>query len=168
MKIKRKPDVIIGQPGVPYMLRWFIIPRNKYFNIYLHKFLHDDEDRALHDHPWVSLSIILRGKYIEHMPGGKIKIRRRGHFVLRRATHAHRVELFKDTVIGFSGTQAIEGTDTRAMKIYEKGKMPRRVWTLFITGPKIRDWGFHCPQGWRRWQDFVNPNNHGEIGKGCE
>ena len=37
----RKPDFVIGGHDDPYMLRWWIIPRNRFFNIYLHKFLHD-------------------------------------------------------------------------------------------------------------------------------
>jgi hypothetical protein len=49
------------------MRRWWVIPRNKFFNIYLHHFLHSDDDRALHDHPWWNVSILLRsGSYVEH------------------------------------------------------------------------------------------------------
>lgn len=151
----RKPDVVIGREGKPYMLRWHIIPRNKYFNIYLHKFLGDDEDRALHDHPWPSLSIILRGKYIEHTPGGKVRIFKRGAFIYRPANYTHRIELFKKNIHLDIGN-------------WYSQRIPRRVWTLFITGRKVREWGFHCPQGWRHWRDFVNPNNHGEVGRGCD
>lgn len=152
----RKPDFYVGGEDNPYMMRWWIIPRNKWFNIYLHKFMRDDEDRALHDHPWKSLSIILKGSYIEHTPNrflnrctGNIqwlednkRIFKRFSFIYRNAGYAHRIELFKD-------------------------ETPRPVWTLFITGPKVREWGFHCPKGWRHWKDFVNPDNHGEVGPGC-
>ena len=34
------------------------------------------------------------------------------------------------------------------------------AWTLFVTGPKYREWGFHCPDGWRLWTDY-------EAAKGC-
>ena len=30
------------------------------------------------------------------------------------------------------------------------------VWTLFITGPRIRQWGFLCPKGWIYWRDFTD------------
>jgi hypothetical protein len=124
-----------------------VIPRNRLFNIYLHKFLRDDDDRALHDHPWISLSIVLRGGYIEHMPGA-IKRRKAGQVVFRRATHAHRVELLRD---GFCLAEEV---------------VP--AWTLFITGPKVREWGFHCPQGWRHWKDFTAPGDSSRVGRGCE
>lgn len=155
---KREPDFIIGEKENPYLLRWWIIPRNRWFNIYLHKFLRSDDDRALHDHPWASCSIILKGGYFEIMPHSRLvtaifgetfdsfqKIwREPGSIHFRRATAAHRVEL-------------AEGAP---------------AWTLFITGPKIREWGFHCPKGWRHWRDFcgvpVGEAKGGEVGPGCE
>lgn len=57
----RAPDFVIGRTGDPYMERWWLIPRNRFFNIYLHRFWRSDDDRALHDHPWVNLSILLKG-----------------------------------------------------------------------------------------------------------
>lgn len=139
----REPDFYIGGKENPYLLRWWVIPRNRFFNVYLHKFLRDDDDRALHDHPWNSLSIILKGSYIEHT-ATEIEIRQAGCFVFRRATHTHRIELFND-----------------------RGK-PLPAWTLFITGPRIREWGFHCPQGWRHWREFTSEVDSGNVGKGCE
>jgi hypothetical protein len=136
----RAPDFVIkGAGDEVYLRRWWVIPRNRLFNVYLHQFLHDDDDRALHDHPWLfNLSIMLRGAYIEHTFDGP-KARRRGGFYFRWGRSPHRVVL------------------------------PRGpVWTLFITGPVVRDWGFYCPQGWRHWRDFTRRDDPGAIGKGCE
>jgi hypothetical protein len=69
------------------MERWHIIPRNRLFNIYLHHFLKSDYDRALHDHPWASLSIILKGEYTEHTPKAKPKVYRAGNIKLRNAKY---------------------------------------------------------------------------------
>jgi hypothetical protein len=139
---RRPPDFVIGTPADPYLKRWWLIPRNRFFNIYLHQFLRSDDDRALHDHPWWNISFILKGEYTEHtIPAGGINIRKiykAGDLKLRRAVAAHRVELHAG-----------------------------ECWSLFITGPVIRSWGFHCPAGWRRWQDFV-AENPGEIGRGCD
>lgn len=150
----RAPDFIIGGAERPYMLRWWVIPRNRWFNIYLHKILRDDDDRALHDHPWWNISILLRGAYREVMPDLRVrwtpytriadlpkvtKLRRAGSVVFRRATASHRLEV-------------AEGP----------------VWSLFITGPVIRRWGFHCPKGWRYWRDFVATDDAGSVGRGCE
>lgn len=136
----RPPDFVIGpEVETPYLQRWWIIPRNLIFNIYLHRFLHSDEDRALHDHPWVNCSIIIDGEYIEHSMDGVATPHKAGDVKFRRAVAAHRLEL-----VGFE------------------------CWTIFITGPVIREWGFHCPKGWRHWKEFVSDRDHGKVGRGCE
>lgn len=154
----RAPDFIIGHPMDPYLLRWWVIPRNRWFNIYLHKFLRSDDDRALHDHPWASCSIILAGGYLEHLPDGVVKHRRPGRITFRIATQAHRVELLCAARGGIYGSPPY----TRSLP----------AWTVFITGPKRREWGFHCPQGWRHWRDFcgvpVGEARGNEVGRGCE
>lgn len=140
----RNPDFIIGDPSDPYVERWYVIPRNPVFNIYLHHFLHSDEDEALHDHPWFNLSVLLEGAYIEETikAGGvhRRNYKQPGSFQFRTPWRAHRVELL-------SGLPC---------------------WSLFFTGPVIRRWGFHCKNGWRYWKDFVSRRTGGnKRGKGC-
>lgn len=144
----RRPDFVIGSPAEPYLLRWWVIPRNRFFNIYLHHFLRSDDDRALHDHPWINASVLLRGQYLEHMPGGGAALRRPGAVYFRMPSAAHRVELLPSVGV------------------------PRReqpCWTLFITGPRVRAWGFYCPKGWVPWQQFTRARDGkaGEVGEGC-
>lgn len=129
-------DVTIGHN---YLYRWFVIPHNRFLNVYLHKFVGSDDDRALHDHPWWNCSVILAGSYREHLPGGVSRIRNTFDIVCRPAHFTHRVEILTGT-----------------------------VWTLFITGPKVREWGFWCPKGWVHWTKFCDPADpYGKIGKGC-
>lgn len=142
-----RPHFYIGGRDNPYMLRWFIVPRNPWLNVYLHKFLRDDDDRAMHDHPWWFVSIMLRGEYREQRPecgGERLRWRRAPSIAFRRATDRHRVELAKDA----SGR-------------------PIPCWTLVITGRKVREWGFHCPKGFVVWHEFVEQSDHGNTGKGC-
>ena len=155
--LAREPDFLVGD----YMQRWYIIPRNRFFNIYLHKFVGDDEVRALHDHPWRSLSILLKGKYIEHRQGHEPKVFRRGSVIYRGAEYAHRIELFNDDI---NWRDAVAKRKGKIVIFYK----PLPVWTIFITGRKIRDWGFHCPKGWRLWSDFVSQDDHGKVGRGCD
>jgi hypothetical protein len=124
------------------MLRWWVIPRNRWFNIYLHKFLHDDEDRALHDHPWISASYILQGGYMERLAGETyFHWRKPGSLTFRWATTAHRIALADNSITPIS---------------------------LFITGPVIRTWGFHCPRGWVSWKIFTDTDDYGSTGRGCD
>jgi hypothetical protein len=140
---RRPPDFIIGGADRPYLRRWWLIPRNPVFNVYLHHFLRSDDDRALHDHPWWNLSLLLEGAYVEHTiaAGGvhKETWREAGQAKFRLGRDAHRIEL----------------TDGPC-------------WTLFITGPRFRSWGFHCPRaGWTHWRDFTAADDPGSVGPGC-
>lgn len=141
----RQPDFYIGGQEHPYCIRWWVIPRNKFFNIYLHRFLRDDDDRALHDHPWDNCSIPLRSGYGEITKDGSRR-RRSFRIYFRRAETAHRVVLLRNKD---------DGTLMES-------------WSLFITGPVRREWGFHCPKGWRHWKEFVSERDVGTPGRGCE
>lgn len=127
----REPDEIINDTvdgvTVPYLQRWFVKREEgaDTRRVYLHCFMRSDYDRALHDHPWPSCSILLDGQYLEHTPEG-VFLRKAGDIVTRGATALHRVEL-------------IDGQPT---------------WSLFITGPKVREWGFACADGWVHHSQF--------------
>lgn len=146
-----RPDFVIGGAERPYMRRWWLIPRNRWFNIYLHQIVRDDDDRALHDHPWWNISIPLGGGYDEvqfkfsprqafPLPPTVTLRRKPWRPIFRRATHAHRLAL-------------IDGQPT---------------WSLFITGRKVRSWGFWCPEGrWVDWRDFTAGDRGEIVGRGC-
>lgn len=160
--MRRQPDFLIGGAEAPYLRRWYVTPWSGWYRsvpraqmtwwqhivtrlpcLYVHEILRSDDDRALHDHPWVNVSVILKGGYIEHtIRAGGVHVetwRGAGTYAFRRAGVAHRLEVAP-------GTSAV---------------------TVFFTGPRIRDWGFHCPRGWVPWRQFVAKSDHGTIGAGC-
>lgn len=174
---KREPDFIIGadSPEGPYLLRWFLTPWRQWQgdlrdrakanptrlnraiafaasllpNVYLHCFLRDDEDRALHDHPSCAWSMIGRNGYREHTIeyGG---VHRRQDFLpgsvrFMGFNHTHRIELFRRP----------DGS------IIE-------CWSLFSFGPAIREWFFHCAGGKVHWRIFTAAGRPGERGRGCD
>lgn len=140
MRGRREPDIIIGDPDRPYLLRWHILPRNKWFNGYLHCFLRSDDDRALHDHPWWNLSILLKGSYVEVTDDDQIRYYA-GAVKARTGAYRHRIQIDDDT----------------------------RTWSLFITGPRYREWGFWCPNNrFVHWQKYTAGENHELIGRGCD
>lgn len=124
--------------GDDYLRRWWVLPRNPYCNVYLHDIRKSDDDRALHDHPWSNTSTLIFGSYIEHTPDGTF-VRKAGDVVERPAGAMHRLEVIP-------GERAI---------------------SLFCTGPKVREWGFECEQGWVHWKDFTNPDDSSQVGRGC-
>ncbi len=42
-----------------------------------------------------------------------------------------------------------------------------RAISLFVTGPRVREWGFACPHGWVHWRDFTSPDDSSKTGRGC-
>lgn len=123
------------------MLRWYLIPRNKLFNVYLHKFYRPDQDAELHDHPWAfNLSYILEGSYVEET------VRRGG---------VHNFATFGPGQFKFRWWGAPHRIDS----------IPSGTcWTLFITGPVVRRWGFHCPRAWTYFKEFTESR---KTGAGC-
>src|ERR1019366_2459105 len=150
---QRVPDEIIGHQARwrasrtggepvrrPFLLRWYVIPKNRFFNVYLHQFIRDDEDRALHDHPFFNMSLLLRGQYIEHtVRSGGVHWRqlfKAGALKFRSPWSAHRVELTSQWV---STPEGLDYLDDRAPNLpkwveYDQRRSPS--WSLFITGPK--------------------------------
>lgn len=145
----RSPDFVIGDPDNPYMRRWWLIPRNPWQNLYLHEVLRSDDDRAGHDHPWTNTSFVIDGGYHEQTydewkpwEPEHLLWRGPGSIVNRKATDTHRL-------IVPDGGKAI---------------------TLFMTGPKERDWGFWCPdgKGWVHWEKFTAGEGGALVGLGCD
>ena len=119
----RSPDEMIGEC---YMRRWHLRRKPGRHNLYLHRYDGSDDDRALHDHPWKSIGIVLWGKLYEVSEMGE---KRLWPFIpkYRKAQYAHRLKL--------------------------KSKV---AFTLFFTFPKEREWGFLCPNGWVHWSEFTD------------
>lgn len=137
-----QPHQVVGPTDKPYLKRWYLWPQNRWCNGYLHAFLRSDDDQEMHDHPWDFLTLILKGRYTEITPTTMV-VRRAGAIAYRRATWRHRVELH---------------TDRRdwTWQIFSDGRPTERpCYTLVITGPRRRPWGFWCANGqFIPWQQF--------------
>lgn len=134
-KFKTLPNRIITLNGEIYMKRWYLIPHNRFFQIYLHEILKSDADRELHDHPWWSVSFILEGAYMEvwsrldeNQEIEHHNLRIPGYVGGRKATTAHRLELPPGI---------------------------KRVRTIFITGRDKQEWGFWTKEGWVQSDEFI-------------
>lgn len=125
-----------------YMERYWLYPfdENNSANIRIHHILRSDSDRHLHDHPWPSTSIILKGGYWEILPEDqnqdpaldeekRIRVwRAPGDVVTRAANTRHAIEL-------------PEGQTS---------------WSMFIMGKYEQQWGFYLPEGKMYWREYLN------------
>lgn len=117
--------IIRNEEGAPYLLRlrlrgWMPTdPRPFRWSAYLHKFLLPDLDRALHNHPWKwSFSLVLAGGYTEQ------RLARDGRIVTRR---------LRPGMVNILGPKSFH----RVTELHGA-----ETWTLFVAGPKFKDWGF--------------------------
>jgi hypothetical protein len=81
-------------------------------SVRLHHWLGPDDGRAFHDHPWWFVTLVLRGGYTDRSPAGAEH--------LRAGSVRYRAALYRHTVI----------------------PDPGGAWTLLVTGPQVRAWGF--------------------------
>lgn len=129
-----RSPIPVGEGGIndPTYWRYFVIPRNRFFNIYLHRFLKDDSQH-MHTHRMFNISIILQGRYFEErfdyrpveglpLPGTHFELVETRRPLLRWASTPHRVRLRRDA-----------------------DDKPIPIWSLFIGMPQFWDWGFWCP-----------------------
>jgi len=107
--------------------------------VYLHKFHRGDDDRALHNHPWMwARSLILVGGYVEErrvsFPWDTARYR-----VARRIVRA-------------GAYNRIDADDFHRVELLEKD-----CWSLFIAGPKTGSWGFwdRVTNEFLHWRDFI-------------
>jgi hypothetical protein len=159
-----KCKIIVNCEQQMYLTRWFIW-RGKNLGIYIHKFHRSDEDRALHDHPWSFLSIILwRGYYevTQNKKGARllyanaplIQIKKRkwpGMILYRPATWRHRVELLRTADFE---NQSRSGDFLNSVRIIESKELP--AWSLIIRFRRLREWGFWTNMGFVHNQDWWN------------
>lgn len=127
----RLPDLVIAPDGEAYIYRWHLV-KTPQACCYFHIQVASDPERPLHDHPWDNTSVILAGGYDEIIwePGCQeiTWYRKPGDVIHRKATDAHRLIL--------------------------PAGVPYTM-SLFSTGPKVREWGFWYPDGWRPYTDVT-------------
>ena len=118
-----------------YMTRYYLLPTNQRLNVYLHVwYSSDDYEKALHNHPWASLSLLFRGVMEEHLWGGKIGWGKKRRLVApvwtrREANTYHAIEL---------------------------PPQKTRPLSLFITGRVVQSWKFKCLKDGTEhpWRDY--------------
>lgn len=172
-------DHITGSDETVYMRRWILL-QCPLFSVRLHKFMRSDHD-VLHDHPWSFFTLILSGGYWEDRYRKDMTdqglVCRCGEWVDRHTqmdNHApeaddeivstwcepltlrwvpaetrHRVRLEKRCVCGLQK----KDVDPCTGEWHQFKLMP--CWSLVVTGPPRRRWGFWCPKGWVHWKEFL-------------
>lgn len=131
-----RPMRLIEIKGEPYLERYFIA---SLFGrqIWLHRFVRDDAERHVHDHPWSALSVILTGGYTEEvmedvdLPSGYIQSI---HWSVRHKA------------LGFNWIPA--------SKKHRISSVIEGTWSLMLVG-KRHGRGWHFYEGGKRYQPYA-------------
>lgn len=147
--------------GSEYMARWWLVPyrhlhalawwRNplgwllQQFDIAVrvHHIATADLDRALHDHPWDFISVVLRGGYLEARPRN-----------ISPCFEGHGTEdsFYTERCTGSIGYR-------RATDRHRIISVKPNTYTLFITFKKVQWWGFYTPMGKVYYRDYASVHN---------
>ncbi len=117
------PD--IEDPSKDYLWRLRIL-QTPLFGIYLHKLCGPDARSELHNHPWPFVSVILKGGYVEFIPGP----------YYAKSRHVRRVN--------------VKRFNNSYHWIAELDRTP--TWTLVFVGRRRRVWGYLDQNG--NYTDF--------------
>jgi hypothetical protein len=121
----------LDRPEETYLTRWRII-QTPLFAIYVHRMDGPDSRDTLHDHPWDFLSIILRGGYIEMVPV---------MCLYDPNTGEHEAHACK--AIWRNASKGRRFNRKRAEDLHVISELTStRTWTLVLTGPRKRTWGY--------------------------
>lgn len=113
-----------------YMHRWIF--QHPWGTVRVHHILRSDNDRHPHDHPWNFVSLILSGSYKERL------------FTEYTSERNHSMLLiFSPGMINRK-----KATDMHVLTL------DKPVWTFVISGPRLRTWGFHTPDGFIPWREY--------------
>lgn len=120
-----------GPQQLPYLYRAFLEGKQAPDGepgLFLHKFVSDDAEAQLHNHPWQwSASFILMGSYRE-CRGEIIKKHDDGDIELKKIEP----QTYETGDINFIRQNDFHRVDLQS----------DHVWTLFLHGPRVDDWSF--------------------------
>ena len=135
----------LGRPECPYMRRWALLLG--LFSLRVHHFYRSDDDRAFHDHPWWFVTLVIKGGYtdVSYCPVCK------GYGGSDQATHCL---VCSDTGTKLDHLTAGSVRYRPALHQHTVRTDPGGVWTVILTGPNRRVWGFweRLPDGRRRFR----------------
>lgn len=134
---------------VGYMTRWIV--QTPWGTVRLHHIQAPDPHEEYHDHPWSFVSVVLWGSYVENCPSRPVRVFVRPPWRFRWAT----VHVRGPLSVAFR-----RATDRHTISWISPGG----VWTLVVTGPRVRSWGFHTSRGWVPWREHLRRTGWTQAG----
>ncbi len=144
------PHILIKREGGrPYLTRYCLLGGSPYttahpwlpFNLFLHCF-HASDEHTPHNHPWRwSRSLILSGSYREH------RLLNANSLAFVGAYRA----IWLDQTFNPGSWNRLDDQTFHWVELQTP-----KVWTLFLCGKKVQQWGFYTPErGFKTARDYL-------------
>lgn len=147
-------ESVANEDGSIYLWRLPLLKLPRERRVYLHHFVADDKAREPHDHPKGFLSIGLWGRYIERVY--EILPPRREELVWASTGRRQvcewpaRARCIEDRIWIAPWWRRFPAEHTHRILVPDG----ETCWTLVITGPITRTWGFWTRDGWVAFRDY--------------
>lgn len=169
----------LGDPECPYLIRWLFDPR--LFSIRLHHWVRSDDKRAMHDHSWWFLTLVLSGGYTDWIHDlGRASETDRERVIAANKSVARAIKASRSATDGGPGffklnPQAMPYTEDRltrgsvrfrpAHHIHTVAVDPGGCWTLVFTGRFVHKYGFYVRKAsgllkFRKANKYFNQHGH--------
>lgn len=155
----------LGKPECPYVIRWRL--STPLGSLRVHHWLGSDDDRALHDHPWRFVTLVLKGGYEdlgEHSCKTKPQTDGDGFIYCPECGCSVTSEQPGRFTRGQYTVDKLTRGSIRYRSAFHKHTVqvcPEGAWTLLLTGRRTRDWGFWVDGRWRKRNRYFW--DHGEA-----
>ena len=155
----------------PNMDRRAKLPKNQYANCFVHTYTHGELGvPSLHDHPWWSISFLLHGemeevvfdcgrRHLDQIRHASLKAYHKGGLAALQD-----LNVVKPPVKHIPVPRVLIRPPSYAHSVLLKSESAK---TLFITGPRVQNWGFYTEYGWIPFQlmadfaDLLKTNSKG-------
>lgn len=170
---------ITGEDGSPYLTRILLtrlpildqIRKRLGVGVYVHHFHRSDGDQALHDHPWeFGASLVLNGAYVEERLDQVVTVNVDEHIEADARLARYGSTMTAADSYDYERVQPLTGsrkviTDTKLVRFWNfltkddfhsVRELKGDVWTLFVTGERVQDWGFLVDGQKVPWREYLS------------
>lgn len=167
----RKPGITwgqrVGREECPYLRRW-VLNLGRLGSIRLHHWYASDDDRALHDHPWWFATLVLKGGYADVSEPRDSVSREFGvcPWCLGSGDDDANPGLRCAPCRGGGRFRVVDHLLAPTIRFRSAHHThtvqvdPGGCWTLMLTGPHERDWGFWVDGTWMRMRRYFRDHGH--------
>lgn len=121
----------LGNKDCPYAFRWTI--NLKWFAIRVHQWIKTEDSRNMHDHPWDFYTLVVKGGYTDISEWPTVAAQQAAGYPIKIVDVT---EIRRDK-LSFGSIRWRPAIHKHYVEVNPGG-----CWTVLLTGPVVRKWGY--------------------------